>query len=68
MIRPGGAEGADATVGWTELLAKEGIDASLAGALLEAMINGRRGVSVDVGDGLESVMGDGQEAGCSGGV
>ena len=48
MIRPDGAEGADATVGWTDLLAKEGIDAGLARTLLEAMIDGRGGASVDV--------------------
>ena len=32
------------------------------------MVDGHGGASVDVGDGLESVMSDGQEAGCTGGV
>ena len=36
MIRPDEAEGGDVTVGWTDPLAKEGIDAGLARTLLEA--------------------------------
>ena len=32
------------------------------------MVDGRGGASVDVGDGLESVMSDGKEAGCTGGI
>ena len=51
-----------------ESLANEGIDASLAGSLLEALGDGRGGASVDVGDGLEGIMTDGQEAGCTGGI
>ena len=68
MIRPDGVEGADETIGWTDPLAKEGIDTGLARTLLEAVIDGRGGASVDVRDGLKSVMGDEQEAGCPGGV
>ena len=49
-------------------LANEGIGAGLAGTLLEAMIEGRGGASVDVCDGLEGVMADGQEAGGTGGI
>ena len=64
MIRPDGVEGADET----DPLAKEGIDTGLARTLLVAVIDGRGGASVDVRDGLKSVMGDGQEAGCAGGV
>ena len=48
MIRPDEAEGGDVTVGWTDPLAKEGIDAGLARTLLEAVIDGRGGASVDM--------------------
>ena len=49
-------------------LANEGIDAGLAGTLLEAVVEGRGGPSVDVGDGLEGIMADRQEAGGTGGI
>ena len=49
-------------------LANEGIDAGLAGTLLEAMVEGSGGARVDMGDGLEVVMADGQEAGGTGGI
>ena len=51
-----------------ESLANEGIDAGFAGSQLEAMGDGRGGASVDMGDGLEGIMTDGQEAGCTGGI
>ena len=40
----------------------------MTGTLLEAVVEGRGVSSVDMGDGLEAVMADRQEAGGTGGI
>ena len=73
-MRPEGdveVEEGDATAEVEEVEAStmEGIDASLTGAVVKATIDrdrgGRRGGTVNVGDGLERLIGEGQVAGRS---
>ena len=54
--------------GGTNSLSKEGVDTGLAGILVVAVINGRGRAAINVGDGLECLVGERQVAGGAGGV
>ena len=61
-------EGAVEVGGGTDSLSKEGVDSGLVGTLVVVVINGRGRAAINMGDGLECLVGERQVKGGAGGV